>query len=101
MLNITKTMENGGLTITLEGELNTVTAPMLDKAVNEVINSASTVTFDLKALEYISSAGLRVLLTTQQAMDARGLPTVMIKNASTLILDTFELTGFDTILNLL
>ncbi len=100
-MHIRKTMENGALTIALEGELNTVTAPMLGRAVEEDIDSATSVTFDLAALEYISSAGLRVLLTTQQTMEERDLPTVMVKNLSDVIRETFEITGFDNILNIL
>lgn len=100
-MHIRKTMENGALTIALDGELNTVTAPELGRAVEEDIDSASSVTFDLAALEYISSAGLRVLLTTQQAMEERDLPTVMVKNLNDVIRETFEITGFDNILNIL
>ena len=100
-MHIRKTMENGALTIALDGELNTVTAPELGRAVEEDIDSASSVTFDLAALEYISSAGLRVLLTTQQTMEERDLPTVMVKNLNDVIRETFEITGFDNILNIL
>ena len=100
-MHIRKTMENGALTIALEGELNTVTAPDLGRAVEEDIDSASSVTFDLAALEYISSAGLRVLLTTQQTMEERDLPDVMVKNLNDVIRETFEITGFDNILNIL
>lgn len=100
-MHIRKTMENGALTIALDGELNTVTAPELGRAVEEDIDSASSVTFDLAALEYISSAGLRVLLTTQQTMEERDLPDVMVKNLNDVIRETFEITGFDNILNIL
>lgn len=101
MLTITKTMENGALTLVLKGELNTLTAPELGKAVEEHIDSASSITFDMEALEYISSAGLRILLTTQQTMDEKGLPTVMVKNSGEVVRETFGITGFDNILHIL
>lgn len=101
MLNITKTLENGALTIALAGELNTFTSQELKKVIDESIDSASSVTFDLENLEYISSAGLRLFLTTQQTMDERALPTVAVKNASAVILETFAITGFNNVLEVL
>ena len=100
MLNIEKTIENGALNFALGGELNTLTVKELKKEVDSSIVSATSVTFDLKELEYISSAGLRLFLTTQQTMEERELPTVTVKNANEVILEILSITGFDNILDL-
>ena len=68
MLNINKTSENGNACFRLEGRLDTVTAPELEAALQEGIAGVSALTLDLEKLEYISSAGLRVLLSTQKIM---------------------------------
>ncbi len=68
MLNINKTVENGKAVFALEGRLDTVTAPELEQALRGSLDGVSELTMDFGKLEYISSAGLRVLLSTQKIM---------------------------------
>ena len=100
MLNIRKTIQNDAVTFELEGRLNTASAPMLQDAVDEVIGDAAAIVFDFKKLEYLSSAGLRILLTTQQAMEETGRPDVTVQGANADILGVFAVTGFDSVLNI-
>ena len=98
MLNINKTVENGKAIFTLEGRLDTVTAPDLEKEVMGAIEDANELTLDFAGLDYISSAGLRVLLSAQKIMKGRGGMTVANVNDS--IMDIFEVTGFSEILTI-
>ena len=98
MLNIEKTIENGALSFALGGELNTLTVKELKKEVDSSIVSATSVTFDLKELEYISSAGLRVLLATQKKMQGQG--TMTVTGVNDIVMEVFEVTGFCDILNI-
>ena len=68
-MTINKTVEDGKLTVVLEGRLDTFTAPDLEKELGESLDGIKDVVLDLKGLEYISSAGLRVLLSTQKKMN--------------------------------
>ncbi len=98
MLNINKTIEYGTALFALEGRLDTTTAPELDKTVKESLAGVSELTFDLEKLEYISSAGLRVLLTAQKIMKKQGrMKLIHVGNA---IMDIFEVTGFSEILTI-
>ena len=97
-MNIEKTLVDKTLTFKLEGELNTTTAPELDEMVAAGIEDADNVVFDMEELTYITSAGLRILLFSQQAVDGRG--AVTIRGARPEIRELIEMTGFDTILNL-
>ncbi len=72
MLNITKTIENGKAAFALEGRLDTVTAPELDKELKGALEGVGSLTMDFAKLEYISSAGLRVLLSAQKTMNKQG-----------------------------
>ena len=98
MLNINKTFDEGTLTFGLEGRLDTVTAPDFEKAVAESIEDATELILDFADLEYISSAGLRVLLSAQKAMIGKG--TMKVRNANETILEIFEVTGFADILTI-
>ena len=98
MLNITKKTENDVVTFALEGRLDTVTAPDLDKAVRESVVAADKLVLDLSALEYISSAGLRVLLSAQKLMTGKG--GLKITGAGETIMEVFEVTGFTDILDI-
>ena len=82
----------------LEGRLDTITAPTLEKEINENIQDIETLILDFSGLEYISSAGLRVLLSTQKKMQKRGAMKVI--NVSAEIMDVFEMTGFADILTI-
>ena len=78
------------------GRLDTITAPALDKTINEDIADTKNLVLDLKGLEYISSAGLRVLLSAQKKMQKIGSMKVM--NVCQEVMDVFEMTGFADIL---
>ena len=82
--------------IEIVGRLDTTTAPMLDKAINEDAKNAKHIVLDMKGLEYISSAGLRVLLSAQKKMQKIG--SMKLKNVCEEIMEVFEMTGFADIL---
>ena len=98
-MTITKNTENGVLTLALEGRLDTNTAPELEKEIGEDLTAdVQTLILDLKDLEYISSAGLRVLLAAQKKMNKQG--NMVVKNANEMIMDVFQVTGFIDILTI-
>ena len=83
-------------TLELEGRLDTMTAPALDKAINEEIGEVSNLVLDMQGLEYISSAGLRVLLSAQKKMQKVG--SMKVRNVCAEVMEVFEMTGFADIL---
>ena len=85
-------------TIELAGRLDTITAPALDKAINHDIGDAKNLILNMKALEYISSAGLRVLLSAQKKMQKIG--SMKLTNVCEDIMEVFEMTGFADILTI-
>lgn len=98
-MTITKNTENGVLTLALEGRLDTNTAPELEKEISVSLTAdVQTLILDLKDLEYISSAGLRVLLAAQKKMNKQG--NMVVKNANDMIMDVFQVTGFVDILTI-
>ena len=98
MSAINKTIENGKALFELQGRLDTVSAPQLEQEIKSSLDGVEELTFDLKELEYISSAGLRVLLAAQQIMNKQG--TMTIRNANETVMDVFEITGFSDILTI-
>lgn len=86
------------LTIALEGRLDTMTAPELEAALKTALEGVEELTFDFEKLDYISSAGLRVLLAAQKTMNRQG--SMKVKNANEIILEIFEVTGFSDILTI-
>lgn len=82
--------------IALSGRLDTTTAPVLDKTIREDIPEGVDLTLDLKGLEYISSAGLRVLLTAQKRLCKRG--SMKLRNVCESVMEIFDMTGFADIL---
>lgn len=98
MLNIRKTQNEGVLTFYLEGRLDTTTAPQLEKDVSTSLEGVKELMFDMEKLEYISSAGLRVLLSAQKTMNRQGNMTVM--HASSEVMEIFDVTGFSDILTI-
>ena len=82
--------------IKLAGRLDTTTAPALDKTINEDVADAKNLVLDVKAMEYISSAGLRVLLAAQKKMQKIG--SMKVKNVCPEVMEVFEMTGFADIL---
>ena len=80
----------------ISGRLDTSTAPVLDKTISEDISDKAKLTMDLKGLEYISSAGLRVLLTAQKRLQKNG--SMKLINVCEEVMDVLEMTGFADIL---
>ena len=85
-------------TIEVGGRLDTTTAPALDRTISDDIDGTKTLILDLKELEYISSAGLRVLLGAQKKMQKIG--SMKVKNVCADIMDVLEMTGFSDILTI-
>ena len=97
-MTINKTLEGNALTLALEGRLDTMTAPELEAELNASLGSAETLTFDFSKLEYISSAGLRVLLSAHKAFAGKGGMKVI--HANEIVNEVFEVTGFADILTI-
>ena len=97
-MTINKHSENGTLTLALEGRLDTTTAPQLEAELKQALPSADELVLDLNDLVYISSAGLRVLLSAHKTMSKKGGMTV--KNVSELVQEVFDVTGFADILTI-
>ena len=85
-------------TIELVGRLDTTTAPALDKTINEDIGNTKNLVLDIKKLEYISSAGLRVLLSAQKKLQKIG--SMKVTNVREEVMEVFEMTGFADILTI-
>ncbi|MBO4359556.1 MAG: STAS domain-containing protein [Eubacteriaceae bacterium] len=98
MLTINKGINEGTAVFTLEGRLDTNTSPDLEKELNENLEGITDLTMDFASLDYISSAGLRVLLSTQKAMAKKG--ELKVTNVNDTIMDIFEMTGFTEILSI-
>ena len=97
-MEIIKTSEGGKLKIALEGRLDTNTAPELESELKGGLDGVSELEFDLEKLEYISSAGLRVLLSAQKVMNKQG--DMVVKTVSEEIMEVVEVTGFSDILTI-
>ena len=91
-MTINKTVEGGKLISAPEGRLDTMTSPQLDAELDNSLRGVSELVFDFAGLDYISSAGLRVLLKAQKAMNRQG--SMVIRNVSDEIRDIFDVTGF-------
>ena len=97
-MTITKNMNGKVLEIALEGRLDTMTAPELEVELNKSLGGADSLVLDFSKLDYISSAGLRVLLTAHKAMVAKG--GMKITNVNEIVQEVFEVTGFADILTI-
>lgn len=97
-MNITKNQNGNALVIALEGRLDTTTAPELEKVLKESLNGITELTIDLSKLDYVSSAGLRVLLSAQKMMSKQG--SMKVVHVSDLVMEVFEVTGFTDILTI-
>ena len=98
-MDIIKNVNGSALNIALSGRLDTITAPDLDKELKDSLPGVEALSFDFSKLEYISSAGLRVLLSAQKVMNKQGSMTLTNVNDS--ILEVFEMTGFSDILTII
>ena len=98
MLNVAKDLNGSTLTVSLEGRLDTTTAPQFEEELKSSIDGITDLNLDLKDLAYISSAGLRVLLSAQKIMNKQG--NMVVKNVSDEVNEIFEVTGFADILTI-
>lgn len=97
-MTISKTQNGNALTVALEGRLDTVTSPELEKEFKESLNQAETLSLDFSKLDYISSAGLRVLLSAHKIMSKKG--GMKITNVNEIVKEVFDVTGFADILTI-
>ena len=97
-MEIKKTLNGNELLVAVEGRLDTTTAPQLEENVRSGIDGISSLVFNFEKLEYISSAGLRVLLAMQKIMNKQGSMT--IRNVNETVMEVFEVTGFVDILTI-
>ncbi len=98
MLNINKQQDGANVCIALEGRLDTVTSPELEAELSPVVDEASELILDLEKLDYISSAGLRVLLSAQRKMMKHG--SLKVTHVNETVMEIFEVTGFTDILTI-
>ena len=97
-MNMKQTVNGNELCIALEGRLDTTTAPELEKALKAGLDGVKELVFDMTALDYLSSAGLRVLLGAQKSMNKQGSMKVVHVNET--IMEIFEVTGFAGVLTI-
>ena len=97
-MNIIKTKNEDQLTVAVEGRLDTLTAPELETELKAELDGITDLTLDLSGLEYISSAGLRVLLVAQKTMNAKG--SMKVTGVNETVNEIFEVTGFTDILTI-
>lgn len=97
-MEISKSKNGSTLILSPAGRLDTTSAPELDSALQESLDGVTELILDLSALEYMSSAGLRILLSTQKRMNTQG--KMVVKNVNATIMEVFEITGFADILTI-
>ncbi len=97
-MNVTMNRNGNELIVELEGRLDTVAAPELEEQIEPALEGVEKLIIDLENLEYISSAGLRVMLTTMQTMEEQG--EMIVRNVGPDVMEVFKLTGFAGILNI-
>lgn len=98
MFNIVKEKNEDHLTIKLEGRLDTISAPQLEKELRQELSDTKHLVLDFSQLDYLSSAGLRVILSAQKVMNQQG--EMIVRNVSDMIMEIFEVTGFSEILTI-
>ncbi len=97
-MNINMQKNNEVLTVCLEGRLDTTTSPKLEAELKDAIPTANELIFDFSDLQYISSAGLRVLLSAHKAMSKKG--GMKVTKVNEIVMEVFEVTGFSDILDI-
>lgn len=97
-MTINKVLNQDELVVGVSGRLDTVTAPELEASLGNELEKVKSLAFDFSGLEYLSSAGLRVILACQKAMNKQG--SMVIKNANSAIREIFDITGFSDIINI-
>lgn len=98
-MTIDKKLEGNVLNVAITGRLDTTTAPTLEEDLKPALDGVSELNLDLSGLEYISSAGLRVLLSVQKIMNKQG--SMKISNVIPEIMEVFDITGFTDILTII
>ena len=99
IMNITKDYNGKELTLSVEGRIDTITSQELDNGIHNELNNFDSLIIDCTDLEYISSAGLRVLIATQKILKAENIPLI-IKNVSAPVNEIFRMSGFNKILQI-
>ncbi len=97
-MTINQEMNGSALTLALEGRLDTLTSPQLEEKLNASLEGVSDLVLDLEKLDYMSSAGLRVLLAAQKRMNQQG--SMKVTHVNPIIMEIFEVTGFSEILTI-
>ena len=97
-MTIVEERNNNVLTLKIEGRLDTTTAPTLEKTINDILDGVTELILDMNQLTYVSSAGLRVLLSSQKKMNKIG--TMKLIGVCEDVMEVFEMTGFVDILNI-
>ena len=97
-MDISKEIIDNKLTVKVSGRLDTTTAPELEASLSESLDGVEALTLDFTDLEYISSAGLRVLLATQKRMNGQG--SMRLVGVCDVVMEVLELTGFSSILTI-
>ena len=97
-MTINKTANGTELTVALVGRLDTTTAPQLEAELKESLGGVTQLVLDFKTLDYLSSAGLRILLSTQKLMNKQG--NMIVRNVNEVIMEIFEVTGFCDVLTI-
>ena len=97
-MKIIKTSKDTAMEIAVEGRLDTTTAPELEKTLKESLDGVTELTMNFSKLDYISSAGLRVLLSAQKIMNGKG--SMKVTNVNDIVSEVFEVTGFVDILDI-
>ncbi|MEE1200270.1 MAG: STAS domain-containing protein [Christensenellales bacterium] len=97
-MNISKVQEGTSLRITLEGRLDTTTAPQLENVFKESLSNITSLVLDFSALSYISSAGLRVILSAIKIMKKQG--SMVVQNVNQTVMEVFDITGFSDMLDI-
>ena len=98
-MTINKALESGTVTLTMKGKLSTTTSPQFQEALTSALNEAKQIILDFKEVDYVASAGLRVLLLGEKNAKASGKIMTLI-NVSADIMEIFDVTGFTGILNI-
>lgn len=97
-MNINERKNNNEIILELTGRLDTTTAPKLERVLQDFTDDIKSVILDLEHLEYLSSAGLRIILLMQKHMNKKG--HMVVKNVNETIMEVFEITGFVDVLDI-
>lgn len=99
MLKINKNQNNNELILTLEGSIDSVTSTTLEQELKNIDHKVTTLRLDFTKVDYIASAGLRILLVAQKAMQKQG-GDIIVYNPNKGVIDVFTITGFINVINI-